>query len=170
MDILVDCFDSPLGPVSVAWDGLALVALDFSAPERMASRLRARYGAHVGVRASRDPGGLTARTRAYFAGDVDALAAVPVEGGGTPFQRRVWAALRDIPAGKTESYSALATRLGAPRAARAVGLANARNPVAIAVPCHRVVGADGSLTGYAGGLERKRWLLEHERRARPRHP
>ena len=164
MDILVDCFESPLGSVSLAWDGLALVGLDFCPSERMASRLRARFGDRAGVHASVDPDGLTARARAYFAGDVGALAAVPVEGGGTPFQRRVWAALRDIPAGKTESYSALATRLGAPRAARAVGLANARNPVAIAVPCHRVVGSDGSLTGYAGGLERKRWLLEHEQR------
>lgn len=169
MELLVDSFDSPLGPVSLASDGRALVALEFCPPERMASRLRARFGEGVGIRAAPDPLGLTARARAYFAGDLGALAAVPVEGGGTPFQRRVWAALREIPAGETESYSALAARLGVPRAARAVGLANGRNPVAIAVPCHRVLGADGSLTGYAGGLERKRWLLDHERRVgRPR--
>ena len=165
MDVLLDCFDSPLGPISLASDGRALVGLEFCPPERMARRLRARLGAGLAVRPSRDPLGLTALVHAYFEGDVEALAAAPVASGGTAFQRRVWAALREIPAGETESYSALAARLGIPRGARAVGLANGRNPVAIAVPCHRVVGADGSLTGYAGGLERKRWLLEHERRA-----
>ncbi len=136
----------------------------------MAARLRARYGEGVAFAPRGDPLGLAGRVRAYFEGDLLALAAVPVDGGGTPFQRRVWAALRDIPAGATESYSALAARIGMPRAARAVGLANGRNPVAIAVPCHRVVGADGSLTGYAGGLQRKRWLLDHERRVRPASP
>ena len=166
MELLVDSFDSPLGPVSLASDGRALVALDFCSRAGMASRLRARFGRGVAIRRSPDPLGLTARARAWFAGDLEALAEVPVDGGGTPFQRRVWSALREIPAGETESYSALAARLGKPGAARAVGLANARNPVVIAVPCHRVVGADGSLTGYAGGLPRKRWLLDHERRAR----
>ncbi len=168
MDLLLDCLDSPLGPVAIASDGRALVALEFCSPERMAPRLRARFGEAAAICETRNPLGLTARARAYFDGDLCALAAIPVDGGGTPFQRLVWTALRDIPAGETESYSALAARLGAPRAARAVGLANGRNPVAIAVPCHRVVGADGSLTGYAGGLERKRWLLDHERRARAR--
>lgn len=170
MDLLLDWHDSPLGPVAIASDGRALVALEFCSPEQMASRLLARFGGAAAIRETRDPLGLTARTHAYFDGDLGALAATPVEGGGTPFQRLVWAALRDIPAGETESYSGLAARLGMPRAARAVGLANGRNPVAIAVPCHRVVGADGSLTGYAGGLERKRWLLDHERRARPARP
>lgn len=83
---------------------------------------------------------------------------------GTPFQKQVWQALADVPFGETTTYGALATRLGKPPgASRAVGAANGANPIAIVVPCHRVVGADGSLTGYAGGLERKRWLLEHER-------
>ncbi len=167
MDLLLDAFHSPLGPVAVASDGRALVALDFCSPERMAARLCARFGDGVAIREARDPLGLTARARAYFAGDLGALAAVPVDGGGTAFQRRVWEALRDIPAGETESYSALAARLGMPRASRAVGSANGRNPIAIAVPCHRVVGADGSLTGYAGGIERKRWLLAHEGAALP---
>ncbi len=165
MDLLVDSLDTPLGTVSLACDGRALVALEFCSPAGLASRLRARYGPGIAIRPARDPLGLTGRVRDWFAGDLEALAEVPVDGGGTPFQRRVWAALRQIPAGETESYSALASRLGNPGAARAVGLANARNPVAIAVPCHRVVGADGTLTGYAGGLPRKRWLLEHERRA-----
>jgi len=81
---------------------------------------------------------------------------------GTPFQRAVWTALRSIPAGATMTYGELATRIGAPGASRAVGLANNRNPIGLVVPCHRVIGANGALTGYAGGLERKRWLLEHE--------
>ena len=110
-----------------------------------------------------DSAGLSTRVRAYFAGDIEILGEVPVRAGGTPFQRTVWAALREIPPGRTTSYGQLAARLGRPGASRAVGLANGANPVAIAVPCHRVIGADGTLTGYGGGLERKRWLLEHER-------
>jgi methylated-DNA-[protein]-cysteine S-methyltransferase len=85
-----------------------------------------------------------------------------VETGGTVFQRSVWAALRKIPVGQTLSYRALATRLRCPKAVRAVGLANGANPVGIVVPCHRVIGSDGSLTGYGGGVARKRWLLDHE--------
>ena len=100
--------------------------------------------------------------RAYLAGRLDALDALPVDAGGTPFQRECWAALRTIPAGTTWSYRQLAAAIGRPAAVRAVGLANGANPVGIVVPCHRVIGADGSLTGYGGGLERKRWLLEHE--------
>src|SRR5690625_884241 len=88
---------------------------------------------------------------------------LPLKPAGTEFQRRVWEALRDIPYGQTESYGALARRIGRPRAARAVGMANGRNPISIIIPCHRVMGADGSLTGYGGGIDRKRWLLEHER-------
>jgi len=99
---------------------------------------------------------------AYFAGDLTAIDDVPVATNGTPFQRTVWAALRRIPAGTTTSYGALAASIGYPSAMRAVGLANGANPVAIIVPCHRVIGADHSLTGYGGGLPRKRWLLEHE--------
>jgi methylated-DNA-[protein]-cysteine S-methyltransferase len=163
MELLVDVVDSPLGPVSLASGGSALIALEFCAPEVLEARLATRFGTGLRVLARSDPLGLGTRARAYFAGDLEALARVPVEGGGTPFQRRVWEALRQIAAGTTLGYAALATRLGSPGAARAVGLANGKNPIAIAVPCHRVIGADGSLTGYAGGLERKRWLLAHER-------
>src|SRR5215203_4338182 len=99
---------------------------------------------------------------AYFSGDVAALAAVPWHGAGTAFQRQVWDALCAIPAGETISYAELARRIGRPTAVRAVGLANGSNPVAVIVPCHRVIGSDGSLTGYGGGLHRKRWLLAHE--------
>src|SRR5205085_10571542 len=105
-----------------------------------------------------------AQLRAYFRGESTAFD-VPLELRGTPFQRRVWASLCTIPYGETVTYGALAQRLGTPSAARAVGLANGRNPVGIIVPCHRVVGSDGSLTGYGGGLDRKRRLLEFERTA-----
>jgi methylated-DNA-[protein]-cysteine S-methyltransferase len=111
-----------------------------------------------------NPGGLTAALRAYFAGDLGAIDGLPVATGGTDFQRAVWAALREIPCGETRSYGELAQRIGHPTAVRAVGLANGANPVAVVVPCHRVIGADGSLTGYGAGIERKRWLLAHERR------
>ena len=102
------------------------------------------------------------RLEAYFAGDLHAIDAIRVEADGTPFQREVWAALRTIPVGQTMSYGELAARLERCKAVRAVGLANGANPIAIVVPCHRVIGADGSLTGYGGGLERKQWLLAHE--------
>lgn len=103
---------------------------------------------------------------AYFAGDIHALDALPRAAAGTAFQRSVWDALVAIPAGETLSYAGIAQRIGKPTAMRAVGLANGANPLAIIVPCHRVIGADGTLTGYAGGLERKRWLLAHEAAAR----
>lgn len=169
MTLLVDSLDSPLGPLHLVTDGRALCALELGAREaRLLPMLRARFGPAVALRETRDPLGVTGRVRTWFDGDLAALDGIAVEGGGTPFQRRVWAALRRIPAGETTTYGALAAALGAPAAARAVGLACGRNPIAIAVPCHRVVGADGRLTGYAGGLERKRWLLSHERRARGR--
>lgn len=110
-----------------------------------------------------DPGGLITALRAWLAGDLSAIDGLPVATEGTAFQRAVWRALRGIPCGETVSYAELARRIGRPAAVRAVGLANGANPVAIVVPCHRVVGADGSLTGYGGGLARKRWLLAHER-------
>jgi methylated-DNA-[protein]-cysteine S-methyltransferase len=162
MILLVDSFLSPIGSVSLASDGRALCALDFEGRDDFARRLRARFGEGAALRETADPQGFTSRARAYFAGELDALADVPVDGGGSDFQRRVWTALREIPPGETRTYSALAARLGLPRAARAVGHANARNPIAVAVPCHRVIGADGTLTGYGGGLERKHWLLAHE--------
>jgi len=100
--------------------------------------------------------------QAYFAGELKRFE-LDFDTGGTPFQRRVWTALLDIPYGTTTTYGRLAEELGDPRALRAVGAANGRNPISIIIPCHRVIGADGSLTGYGGGLPRKRWLLAHER-------
>ncbi len=102
------------------------------------------------------------RLKAYFAGDIAAIDDIPAESAGTDFQRKCWQMLRKIPAGKTWSYNQLARRIGRPAAIRAVGAANGANPISVVVPCHRVIGADGSLTGYGGGLDRKRWLLRHE--------
>jgi methylated-DNA-[protein]-cysteine S-methyltransferase len=119
----------------------------------------------------RDDGGLAhvvAQLDAYFAGELTDFD-FQMQMRGTDFQRRVWAALCEIPYGETISYGELARRVGNPKASRAVGLANGRNPIAIVVPCHRVIGADGSLTGYGGGLERKVWLLEHEGANRQTH-
>jgi methylated-DNA-[protein]-cysteine S-methyltransferase len=110
-----------------------------------------------------NPNGLSAALRAYFAGDLSAIDRLPVAFDGTDFQCAVWRALREIPCGETRSYAELARRLGNPNAVRAVGLANGANPIGVAVPCHRVIGSDGSLTGYGAGVERKRWLLAHER-------
>ena len=162
----VEAAPAPIGPVLLASDGHSLLALDFGAPEeRLIRLLRARFGPDVTLREADDPQGFASAVRAYFAGDLAALDRMPADGGGTLFQRRVWAALREIPAGQTRSYGEIASRLGIPGAARAVGAANGRNPVNLVVPCHRVVGSSGDLTGYGGGIERKRWLLAHERGA-----
>jgi methylated-DNA-[protein]-cysteine S-methyltransferase len=113
-------------------------------------------------RHAKDPGGLVRALEAYFDGELSALDGLPVVMQGTEFQRAVWRTLRTIPCGRTMSYGELARRIGRPRAVRAVGLANGANPIGIVVPCHRVIGADGTLTGYGGGVDRKRWLLDHE--------
>jgi methylated-DNA-[protein]-cysteine S-methyltransferase len=116
------------------------------------------------VAVHRDRGGIHDRLAAYFAGDIDALDAVTTDADGTAFQRDVWKRLREIPAGETISYGELARRVGRPNAARAVGMANAANPIALFVPCHRVVRTGGAIGGYAYGVESKRFLLEHEAR------
>src|SRR5690242_7113129 len=154
---------SPIGVlVTVAHDG-TLCALEFGERwSRRRARLARRFGA-VSFRCVEDAAGASARFAAYFGGGLHALAGLPVDAGGTPFQRWVWAALRRIPPGETISYQTLARRIGAPAAVRAVGAANGANPIGVVVPCHRVIGADASLTGFGGGLERKRWLLRHER-------
>ncbi len=155
MSTLSAVFSTPLGALRLVSDGEALVAVTFGdqVPE-------GAVPGHDAVLAE-----ARRQLAAYFEGEPVAFS-VPVRPAGTPFQRRVWAALCEIPHGATLSYGALAARLGDPRAAQAVGAANGQNPVAVVVPCHRVVGADGSLTGYAGGLERKRALLDLESRQR----
>jgi len=164
MKLMLDSLDSPLGELllAVRADDARVCVLEFAdGRARVRRALHARFP-DAELVPTDDPCGYAERVRAYFAGELDALAALPVAAGGTPFQERVWAALRDIRAGSTRSYGQIAHVIGSPRAVRAVGLANGRNPIAIAVPCHRVIGADGSLTGYGGGIERKRWLLRHE--------
>jgi methylated-DNA-[protein]-cysteine S-methyltransferase len=142
-----------------------LRAIDWTDHEARLTRLLDRHYGKGGVALDpgRDPHGLSGVMRRYFAGELSAIDGLPAATRGTPFQRSVWRALRDIPCGETISYAELARRIGRPAAVRAVGLANGANPVSIVVPCHRVIGADGSLTGYGGGIERKRWLLAHER-------
>lgn len=161
----IDRVASPLGTLLVVCDDAGrLRALDFHDYEaRMRRLLRAHYGERgFELRAGRGPSAVTDALAAFLSGALHAIDAVEVRTGGTEFQRRVWSALRRIPSAVTCSYGELATEIGKPSASRAVGRANGANPVAIVVPCHRVIGADGSLTGYGGGIDRKRWLLEHE--------
>lgn len=161
-ELVVDYIPSPVGKIVIVVDGDMLCSLDFEEyTERMMRLLKRRY-AEVQLKQVDDPHGFSTRIRNYFAGDYDSLTAIPVNTGGTPFQQQVWTALREIPVGQTLAYSRLAARIGKPKAARAVGMTNSLNPVAIVLPCHRVVGCNASLTGYAGGLDRKRWLLGHE--------
>jgi methylated-DNA-[protein]-cysteine S-methyltransferase len=131
--------------------------------DRMQRLLRLHYG-EAGYRLEDSPARTSARLalEAYFAGELEAITPLRTATRGTPLQRAVWSALRNIPAGTTLSYGQLAREIGNPTAVRAVGAANGANPIPVVVPCHRVIGADGSLTGFGGGLERKRWLLEHE--------
>jgi methylated-DNA-[protein]-cysteine S-methyltransferase len=139
-----------------------LVGIAFAgSEERVALDLEKRLGG-FSSREAHDPAGARTALEAYFTGELSALAALAVETGGSEFQRRVWRALREIPPGSTRAYSELAAAIGSPTAMRAVGAANGRNPVPVVVPCHRVLARDGSLWGFGGGLERKRWLLEHE--------
>ncbi len=155
--------ESPIGTVHYAVRDQALVALCF--PEHW-DKTRADVQRHAGEVTwadADDAGDVGARLDAYFGGDLTAIDDIAVELYGTPFQRDVWTALRDIPAGSTTSYAELAQRIDRPSAVRAVGAANGSNPISIVVPCHRVIGANGALTGYGGGLDRKQWLLRHEK-------
>jgi methylated-DNA-[protein]-cysteine S-methyltransferase len=162
MKALIDRIASPIGTVVLVTDGRHMCALDFADYEDRMMTLLRRYRGEVELTEADDPQGFSSRLRAYFAGRIDAVDDIPVKAGGSPFQAKVWAALRKIPAGTTITYGKLAESIGKPTAFRAVGLANGSNPISIVVPCHRVIGSDSSLTGYGGGLPRKQWLLEHE--------
>jgi methylated-DNA-[protein]-cysteine S-methyltransferase len=163
--LFLDRMPTPIGTMLVVADDQArLRALDWEDHEtRFHDLLRRHYGAGIDLRAAPPVAAVRGPLEAYFAGDLGAVAGIAVHCGGTVFQRAVWSALRGIPVGETMSYGGLAAAIGRPKAVRAVGLANGANPIGIVVPCHRVIGADGSLTGYGGGLFRKRWLLHHER-------
>jgi methylated-DNA-[protein]-cysteine S-methyltransferase len=160
--ILVTSFPSPIGPLALAVRNATLVRLDLDGDlGRLGETLARRFG-DVALEQASDPAGIAARLGRYFAGGLAALDEIDVDPGGTPFQSRVWLKLREIRPGRTWSYAELAVAVGRPSAVRAVGAANGANPISLVLPCHRVIGSDGSLTGYGGGLDRKRWLLAHE--------
>ena len=165
MELRLERRPSPLGDILLVSDLEGrLRALDFEGYEPRMLRLLGLHYGEVSLSPGEAPRSVQAALDAYFAGDVAAIDGVPAITAGSEFQREVWAALRDIGPGQTLSYGQLAARIGRPAASRAVGAANGANPVALIVPCHRVIGATGSLTGFGGGLDRKQWLLDHERR------
>jgi methylated-DNA-[protein]-cysteine S-methyltransferase len=168
LDFALSRLKTPIGAALVATDSEGRLRVfeweDYA--DRMQSLLDRFYGAGrarlIEGSSGRPAKPVLDRLKAYFAGDIPAIDAIAAESAGTEFQRKVWRTLREIPAGETWSYSRLAKRIGRPDAVRAVGFANGSNPISVVVPCHRVIGADGSLTGYGGGLKRKAWLLRHE--------
>jgi len=169
MDVFCRCvFETPVGPMMALASDFGLAALEFVHPDRkrrLDARLLRRFPPH---RIEDAPNAILDRTGAwlddYFAGRSADSSVLPLAMHGTEFERSVWTRLLEISPGQTTSYGAIAGLLGLRNGARAVGLANGANPIAIIVPCHRVIGATGTLTGYGGGLDRKRWLLAHERR------
>lgn len=159
----VEAVETPLGDMLLVTDGDGrLCAADFGDCEARMRKLLARRFGDIDLLPGEASDGLKASLADYFAGDLTAVDAIPVRLGGTAFQDKVWSALRLVEAGRPTAYSILAARIGRPQSPRAVGHANSANPISIIIPCHRLVGANGALTGYAGGIERKRWLLEHE--------
>ena len=164
--LFLDRLSTPIGNLLIVADHEGNLRATFwtDHEEELHRVLQRRYpGMQIELEPAADPHGLTSAIAAYFAGDLHVIDTLPVEAAGTSFQREVWRALREIPCGTTMSYGELARRIRRPDAVRAVGSANGANPVGVVVPCHRVIGANGSLTGYGGGIDRKRWLLEHER-------
>ncbi len=153
---------APFEALLVVVDGQHVCALDFAGYEQRMHRLLVRRYRSYRLVESPNPLGATDCLKAYLAGDVRAIDALPVKTGGTDFQAAAWQALRRIAPGTTATYGEQAARIGRPAAVRAIGAANGQNPIAVVLPCHRVVGANGSLTGYAGGLATKQWLLRHE--------
>jgi methylated-DNA-[protein]-cysteine S-methyltransferase len=165
-DLTLTKLDAALGPILLITDQIngqeVLCGLEFAGYEtRTLAFLNKRFG-DFRLNESQTSSDISQRILAYLAGDYQSIDSIPVSTGGTAFQQQVWLALREIPVGTTLTYGQMALRLGKPSASRAVGMTNSLNPISIVLPCHRVIGSNGSLTGYAGGLERKRWLLEHE--------
>ncbi|MVT53132.1 methylated-DNA--[protein]-cysteine S-methyltransferase [Bradyrhizobium yuanmingense] len=159
----LDRLTTPIGIALLVTDAEGkLRALDWEDYEhRMRELLRLHYSA-VDLRDQPAPSDMRTALSRYFDGDLGQLQSIAWRIAGTPFQQKVWTALAQIPAGTTMSYGALAAKIDMPRAIRAVGHANGSNPISVVLPCHRLIGADGSLVKYGGGLERKRWLLRHE--------
>lgn len=165
LTLLQDKIATPVGPLWILCDeAYRLRAVEWEEhSDRMEQLLDVHYRREGYQRvAAVNPGGLSDKLRDYFDGDLGVINGLPGETAGTPFQREVWQVLRTIPCGEVMHYGKLAARLGRPGAARAVGAANGANPISIVVPCHRVIGSNGTLTGYAGGVQRKEWLLRHE--------
>ena len=165
LPLLIDRLDTPIGEMLIVMDHEGyLRAVDWADHETRMHRLLTIHYGPSGFRLdpAHSPNGLTDAINRYFQGDLTAIDNLPTKTNGTPFQCEVWRALRSIPCGTTVSYMKLAKQIGRPAAVRAVGSTNGSNPVGIVVPCHRVIGSDGSLTGYGGGMERKLWLLNHE--------
>lgn len=165
LELFIDRIKTPIGELAIVADARdRLRAMEWTDhDDRLHRALRLHYGADgYALKPRRDPAGLSTAMRAYFGGELAAIDRLKTETGGTAFQKSVWRALRGIPCGETITYAMLAERVGRPKAVRAAGHANGDNPISVVVPCHRVVGTNGSLTGYGGGIERKRWLLAHE--------
>jgi methylated-DNA-[protein]-cysteine S-methyltransferase len=160
--IEVTTISSPVGDLTVAAHGGRVCLVHFGTLTQKVTAMLTAWYPGAAVESADDPGGAVTVLNRYFAGDLDSLDEIAVDLHGTPFQAGVWTALRTVKAGTTLSYAELAARVGAPAAVRAVGAANGANPVAVVLPCHRIIGSNGSLTGYGGGLDRKRWLLDHE--------
>ena len=157
-----DRITTPIGDmVLIARDGVVLLLEFEDKGDRLAREIKARFG-DIDLQKAANPFGISDYIRGYFDGDLQAIDGILTDGGGTNFETSVWTELRRIPLGATVSYGEIAKRLGNPNAMRAVGLANGKNPIAVVVPCHRVIGANGSMTGYGGGIHRKEWLLRHE--------
>ena len=163
MDLQIEKVPCPIGEILLVFEGENIRALDFSDYEdRMHRLLKLHYG-KVNLTSGHTP--IRKQIEAYFEGDLKAITRIPVQTAGTTFQREVWKALTTIPPGTIKTYGEIASTIERPKAVRAVGAANGANPVGIVVPCHRVIGANGSLTGYGGGMDRKKWLLAHELKA-----
>ena len=167
MDLFRRTLETRVGPMLTVVHDAGLCALEFDDGRRL-GRLEARLRRHYpGCTIEEGTHGVIRQVErwldAYFAGRESDTSGIPLDPRGQPFEMLVWSALRQIPPGTTTTYGAIASQIGSPGAARAVGLANGANPIAIIVPCHRVIGANGTLTGYGGGLDRKAWLLNHER-------
>jgi methylated-DNA-[protein]-cysteine S-methyltransferase len=163
--LLEDKITTPLGPLWILCDEqFRLRAVEWEEySDRMVQLLGVHYRVEGYQRVSgTNPGGLSDRLHDYFDGDLGVIETLPTATAGTEFQREVWKTLRTIPCGQVMHYGQLAEQLGRAGAARAVGAANGSNPVSIVVPCHRVIGRNGTMTGYAGGVSRKEWLLRHE--------
>jgi methylated-DNA-[protein]-cysteine S-methyltransferase len=167
LKLLMDRIKTPIGVMLLVADEAGnLRSVDWEEYEpRMIRFLGIHYGKNgFDWKPAKNPHGLRDAIDRYFAGEIEIIDTLPTRTEGTDFQRSVWKELRRIPGGTSISYGTLAERIARPTAVRAVGLANGSNPVGVVVPCHRVIGANGTLTGYGGGLERKRWLLDHERK------